>query len=346
MSEPVLRVIDPAEYAAWFEANRAELLGRSPCHEPAWLGAVARGTGFGLAFVGIYEGREMTAVVPGFLTRRGPFRLFGSPLRGTMTSYLGPVALVPHLRGEAAEDLLLACADFARREWRASYLRITTRDAPPDRSSPGPHWRRQRAPSYRLDLTVGEEALFAALRSHCRRNIRKAGREGVEIVPLDDASVFHRILDETFRRHGSVSWHSPRFFEALMTDLPPRGLLWSWGARYHERIIAAGLFLHDDHEMHYISGGSLPQYGSLPTSYLLHWHAIAAATREGLHVFSSDASRIRSIDQFKETFNPVRQQRGTLIWAPRSVWAAQRVFRTWHNGMRRVRSRLPARLGA
>ena len=343
MSEPVLRSIDAAEYAAWFEANRTALLDRSPCHHPAWLGAVARGTGFDLAFVGIHEGRELTAVVPGFLTRRGPFRLFGSPLRGTMTSYLGPVSLAPHLTGEGFEDLLLACGDFVRWEWRASYMRFTTRDAPSDRSSPGPHWRKQRAPSYRLDLTPGEETLFAALKSHCRRNIRKAAREGVEVVPLGDAGIFHQILEGTFRRHGSVSWHSLRFFEAVMADLPPRGLLWSWGARYDGRIIAAGLFLHDDHEMHFISGGSLPQYGSLPTSYLLHWHAIAAATREGLEVFSSDASRIRSIDQFKETFNPVRQHRGTLIWAPRSVWAAQRVFRTWHSGVRRVRSRLPAR---
>jgi hypothetical protein len=336
-----LRAISLQTYASWFQDNRRELEHRSPFHDPAWLDAVARGTGFDLGFVGAYDGIELTAVVPGFLVRRGPFRLFGSPLRGTMTSYLGPLSIDPGFTADSQREMVISCAEFVRREWRASYARFTLRDADSMRRLPGPDWHDQRGGSYRLDLSPGEETLFANLKSHCRRNVRKAAREGVVIHPLDDAKLFYRILKETFRRHGSSSWHSSRFFAIVMRELPPRDLLWAWGAHFDGQVIAVGLFFHDDREMHFISGASLPQFGSLPTSYLLHWHAIATATRAGLRVFNSEASKIPSIDHFKETFNPVRQSRGTLIWAPSSVWVAQRTFKRWHYRARRVRGRLP-----
>ncbi len=344
MTDPVLRTIDEARYTAWFDANRSDLRYRGPYHDPAWLRAVARGTGFHLGFIGVLDGAELIAAVPGFLAQRGPFHLFGSPLRGTMTSYLGPVALDDRFEGTGQRDLVHACADFARREWHASHTRCTVRDAPPQLLPPlGPGWHEQRPGSYRLDLSPGEDALFRGLKSHCRRNVRKAEREGVEIVSLDDANLFYRILQDTFRRHGTSSWHSARFFNSLMQELPSRGLLWGWGARYREQIIAAGLFLHDENEVHFISGASLQKYGALPTSYQLHWHAIATGAGMGLRTFNSDASGIPSIDQFKETFNPVRERRNTLMWSPPSIQIAQRAFRSWSRNIRRLRSKIPVR---
>ena len=337
-----MRSLEPAEYAAWFAANCASLPQRSPFHHPAWLDAVSTGTDFDVRFIGVTDGGEVIAVVPGFLARRGPLRLFGSPLRGTMTSYLGPLSLDSALTADGARELMVACADFARRRWWAPYAQFTIRDATPDRRRPPDGgWHEQRPGSYRLELDAGEDALFAQLKSHCRRNVRKAAREGVTVVPFDDAALFHRILAETFRRHGSSSWHPPRFFRALMR-LAEHDLLHAWAAQYQGQTIAAGLFLHDDQEMHFLSGASLPKYGSLPTSYLLHWHAIATAARDGLHVFNSEASRIPSIDAFKESFNPVLERRSTLIHAPGALWAARRSFIRWTKATRRVRSRAPA----
>jgi hypothetical protein len=338
-----MRVLEPDEYASWFHANLGSLDGRSPFHDPAWLDAVSRGTGFKVRVVGAVAGGDVIAAVPGFLTRRGPFRLFGSPLRGTMTSYLGPVTLGQCLNGDNERRFLVECAAFVHKRWRARYAQFTTRNAPPERGpAPARGWHEQRPKSYRLDLSPGEDALFAQLKSHCRRNVRKAAREGVTIVPFADAHRFHQILGETFQRHGSGSRHSERFFESIMRELPARGLLRVWAAEYRDQIIAVGCFLHDDHEMHFLSGASLPAFGSLPTSYLLHWHAIATAAREGLRVFNSEASGIPSIDAFKETFNPVLERRTTLIHAPGTLWTARRSFVSWTKATRNLRSRLPA----
>ena len=340
MTAWALRELDADAYAAWFDANRSMLRNRSPFHEPAWLGATARGVGFRLGFIGAYDGDELTAVVPGFLARRGPVQLFGSPLRGTMTSYLGPVSLTP-LSEVAQGDLIVEAAGFARRRWHARYVRFTVRDAPKTTMfAPGPDWHQQRPQSYRLDLTPGEDIVFASFKSSCRRNVRKAVREGVEIVPFEDPRGFHRLLQDTFRRHDSSTWHSAGFFESIIGTLAPAGLLRGWGARYGEEIIAAGLFFHDEREIHFLSGASTTGHGNLPTSYLLHWHAIVHGIRDGIQVFNTEASGVRSIDEFKETFNPVREQRGTSMYAPRPVWAAQRAFLKWHKGMQRFRSRV------
>jgi Acetyltransferase (GNAT) domain len=331
--------MEPAEYTSWFRANRASLPGRSPFHHPAWLEAISRGTGFDVRVIGIVDGTEVTGAVPGFFTQRGPFRLFGSPLRGTMTSYLGPVTLDAAPTYDEARGLVVDCAAFVKGRWNARYAQFTLRDAPEERRPmPSTGWHEQRPKSYRLDLTDGEDAVFARLKSKCRRNIRKAAREGVTIVPFDDPALFHSILGETFRRHGSSSRHPKRFFEAIMRTLPAHDLLHAWAAEYEGRVIAVGLFLYDDQEMHYLSGASLPEYGSLPTSYLLHWHAMATAARAGLSVFNSEASRVPSIDAFKESFNPVLDRRSTLIYAPGALWTARRSFVTWTKAMRRVRS--------
>jgi len=321
------KTVSDKEYGSWFENQSERLSNRSAFHDPAWLGAAAKGVNFELRYIGVYEGTELVSVIPGFLTRRGPLRLFGSPLRGTMTSWLGPVSL--DADNEKLLEVIRAAADFARGEWGASYVRFSLRRAPvgemPDWSS---NWEEQRPGVYCLDLSQGTAALWDRLKSDCRRNIRKAQTLGIEIVPLADAHLFYQILDETLKRHGSASWQSERFFQLVIDRLMPRDLLWAWGAKYQGKIIATGLFFRDNQEVHFISGASLSEYGSLPTSYLLHWHAIETATLAGLRAFYTNASGVRSIDQFKESFRPVLDTRYCVIWAPSHVRYAEQVFRS------------------
>jgi hypothetical protein len=343
MAALTLREISEETYRHWFEQNAPVLRHRSPFHDPAWLSTVGRGVRFEVRFVGIHEGSELVAAVPGFLTRRGPFKLFGSPLRGTMTSYLGPVGLFDG-RDEDLVELVTACSGFARRRWGVVYTRFSLRDAPSDgRPTLDTGWRQQTPRSYRLDLTAGSEALWARLESDCRRNVRKAQRLGIETVAMGDAHLFYEMLDETLRRHDTTSWQSERFFHDLIENLTSRDLMWNWGARYDGKVVSAGLFLHDDNEVHFVSGASRPEYGSLPTSYLLHWHAIETGARAGLRSFHSEASHVPSIDQFKESFRPAFEERYTLIWAPSYVRRAEKAFKMSYARFRRLKSRLGRR---
>jgi len=199
-----------------------------------------------VVIIGIYEEGALVGALPGFLGRRGPFQLFGSPLRGTNTSYMGPILLECASAHCDVYQLLEACSNFARKHWGAAYTEFTLREAPAERNRPRPNWEPNNCGTYCLDLSKGQEALWSGMTYSARRHIRKSERLGLRIVPFGDGHMYYQMLDETFARHGSVDWHSERFFQALLEDLVPQNLLWSWGVEYEGRIIAAGLFLHDD----------------------------------------------------------------------------------------------------
>lgn len=326
-------------YRAWFDGNRPHLQQRSPFHLPAWLDVVKQGLGFDVRIIGIYQGRTLVGAVPGFVTRVGPASLFGSPLKGSMTSYLGPVSFEMPESTDHELELMAACSAFARRRWRVIYTRFTLRDAPPDHKPEiGPNWLVQRAGSYRLNLGPGKEQLWRDLGQRARRSVRKAERLNMTTMPLTDARLFYTLLQDTLTRHGSASFHSQRFFNVMLETLIPHDLIWAWGTTYEGRTIAAGLFLHDEREAHHISGGSMHEFGSLPTSYLLYWNAIAHSAEGGLSVFNSDASRVTSIDQFKETFGLGLQKRLVLTWAPAYIHAAQKAYISSYSRLRRARS--------
>jgi hypothetical protein len=324
-----LEAISGDAYRAWFEDHRAALRSRTPFHQPAWLRVVERGLGADVVSIGTFEGDEIVAAVPGCLSRRGPFRLFGSHLRGTMTSYLGPLGLDGALADGGMPRLLSACCRFARRRWGRDYVEFTLPEAPlEDGRVPGPAWEREAPGSYQLDLTVGEDALWSGLRSSCRRAVRKARKQELQIVPLDDADLYVDLLDATFARHDSVSPHPRRFFHVMLEELVPRDLLWAWGVEYEGEVIAGGLFLHDDREAHYLSGASLltGEYRSLRANNLLHWHAIATAAQHGLRVYDFGGRGIPGIDRFKESFGPEPVDYWSANWAPGHVRWAKDVF--------------------
>jgi hypothetical protein len=336
-----LEAISPDTYRDWFLANRSELRHRSPFHEPSWIAAVARGRKGNQLHLGLWDGPELVGALPGFTSGLGPARVFGSPLRGAMTSYMGPIGLdLP----DAPQDLLALVEEaigYLKKRHGLIYARVTLRDTPAETTAESEgSWVHQRPGSYRLDLSGGEDTVWKGLTSDCRRNINKAIGKDVEIGMLDDPDLYYDMLDRTLRRHGSTSSHPPQFFRALFDELGP--LLRPLSALHDGQVIAAGLFLMDDKELHYLSGASEPAFGSFPTSYLLHWRAIQEAIENGVGTFNSDASRIRSIDRFKESFRPQFERRHTLIASSPLVYWAQKKLISGYRTYRRTRARVRA----
>jgi Acetyltransferase (GNAT) domain len=335
------QVISPGVYRAWFAQHEAALQHRSPFHHPAWLDVVGRGSRGKVALVGAYHGGDLVAVVPGFLARRGPFLLFGSPLRGTMTSYLGPIGLRLEESPFGAVELIRSTRDFVRRQWGVNYTEFILPERPPDASSVGPQWRQAQPASYRLDLRAGEEALWAGLKQTCRTQIRKAERLGIKVVPLASARAYHQMHRDTFARWGMPPPHPESFFRIILDELVPRGLVWAWGAEHETRMVAAALFLRDADEVHYISGASNSADRSLPTSHLLQWHAITSAAQANHRVYDLTGRGVPSIDRFKEQFGPQPVEYWSTRWAQRHVRLAERVFTAVQSCARSLPGALP-----
>jgi hypothetical protein len=322
-----LELISGDEYKNWFEQNYDVMSRRFPYHHPAWLGTVKKGMEVDVAFIAIVERGTLIGVLPGFLRSLGPMRFFGSPLRGTHTSYLGPAMLRPSRDAQEVLHIVQACGAFARRRLGAQYTEFTICDDPAQfPKEPATGWNYSKAGTYCIDLSRGKESIWAAMTQGARRHIRKSEGLGLRIVQLDDAQTYYRMLDDTFARRGIVPTHPERFFQAIFDELVPLGLVWPWGTEYQGRIISGGLFLHDEREVHYVSGASCSEYRFLPTSYLLHWHTIVSAVERGLLKYDLTGRGVASINQFKEAFRAVSRDYTSLYWASAYIRTARKAF--------------------
>jgi hypothetical protein len=354
------RPITARDYQAWFNRHADCLYNRTPFHQPAWLGVVHRASRCRVAFLGLWQGAEMTCTLPIFLARRGPLRLAGSPLRGAMTSYLGPIALDRAILEDALPGVLTLCRDAIRTHWRVDYLEVILRDTPrsaagmQDNSSswaeghavpaspanpygqqpsPGPSighngdmragWTARRPPSYRLDLRAGPDALWSAMKGRARRSIRQAQRAGITIVPLRDATIYFQLHQQTFARRGLSAPHPLPFFQAIFDRLEHDDIVWVEAALCDDSILSAGIFLHDDRETLYISGASPAQPGTLSAGHLLHWHIIQRAASAGQGWYDFVGRGVASIDHFKESFSPEMVEYWSVSWAPWPVRIAE-----------------------
>ncbi len=296
-----LKEISPDEYKVWFTQHLPVLQGRSPFHQPSWLSATAKRSGYDIVIIGIFDGRTLTAALPGFRKRFGPVKLFGSPLRGTTTPYLGPLGIGSN---GSLISLIKMCNSFAREHWGVIYTEFGLREFSTScREELGASWEHGKWASYVLDLSPGEESLWAKMETRFRRHVRKSQRLGLRIVPLKDARLYYQMHNETLGRRGIRGWYSESFFRQLLDDVPAE-FLWAFGVEHEGNIIAAGIFFHDDCEVHYLSGASFSQYRSLPTSYLLHWHVVTSAVRAGLRIYDLGARPTANVDLFKKAFSP------------------------------------------
>ncbi len=97
-------------------------------HDPAWLESVQAGLGLEATVLGLMEAGEAVAVLPGFLSRKWGVRLFGSPLRGSMTPYQG--WLTAGSASLSGRKVLEAVHAFCTRRLGCHYLEIGMLDPP------------------------------------------------------------------------------------------------------------------------------------------------------------------------------------------------------------------------
>jgi hypothetical protein len=139
-----------------------------------------------------------------------------------------------------------------------------------------------------LDLTVGEEILFARYRPNVQRNVRKAKKEGIVVV--DDRTPaglrdFYRLNCLTRREHG-LPPQPVRFFESLGKNILGKDLGTLLLARYRGRTIAGAVFLHFGGKAICKYGASDRRYQQLRANNLVFHEGIRALCRRRIRTLS------------------------------------------------------------
>ena len=276
-----LQRVEPTA-ALW--AARAAYPDRLIFHTEQWLRFVAEAQRADPVLATITDGETTVGHFTGLLVKRYGLRILGSPMAGWTTSYLG-FNLEPSIPRRAALEALLP---FAFGELGCAHLEIRDRAlAEADLAGLGLRWAA--APTAVIDVTPDEGALFGAMASACRRNIRKADKSGVSIEEVHDdpafADEFYGQLRDVFAKQNLVPTYPIERVRSLIRNLPAEQLLLLRARDAEGRPIATAVLPWYHRTMYFWGGASYRQHQHLRPNEALIWYALRWAKKRGVTEF-------------------------------------------------------------
>ena len=163
-----------------------------------------------------------------------------------------------------------------------------------------------------VDLTLSEEEIWKrSLSKSCRRNVHWARTAGVRVswaASRAEIEEFHRIYLLTMdRRQALRKYYLPlEYFLAFHELLPDHA---RFGLAEHEgRVIAATLFLHDDHDAYGYLGGADHAFQHLCPTNLLDYECLLWSQAHGKRrfVLGGGYRPNDGVFRFKCSFSPLR----------------------------------------
>lgn len=270
--------------ALW--ADRATYDDRLIFHTEEWLRFVAESQRAEPVLATVTDGTRAVGHFTGLVTKRYGLRILGSPMAGWTTSYVG-FNLRPGVPRRAALEALMP---FAFGDLGCAHLEIRDRGlAETDLEGLGLRWAA--APTAVIDLRPEQDALFGAMASACRRNIRKAAKSGVvieEANPGDQkfADDFYHQLRDVFAKQNLVPTYSIERVRALIRNLAPAGRILLLRARDPEgRCVATAVLPWYHRTMYFWGGASYREHQQLRPNEALIWHALRWAKERGVTEF-------------------------------------------------------------
>jgi lipid II:glycine glycyltransferase (peptidoglycan interpeptide bridge formation enzyme) len=164
-----------------------------------------------------------------------------------------------------------------------------------------------------LDLDLSLDELWSSQFQHCcRKNIARAGREGVKVFAGssdDHIREFLRIYTGTMQsRHALPHYHFPYGFFCDLRDELPENVRFVF-AEHRNQIIAATLYLHDDSDVFSFLGGADSAFQLVRPTNAVIWDTVQWARRVGKRrlILGGGYRPDDGIFRFKATFSRLRQ---------------------------------------
>lgn len=137
----------------------------------------------------------------------------------------------------------------------------------------------------RLDLTRSDDELLFGMSEMRRRNIRRALREGVEVLASTDVELFHRLHTATAARQGFEPL-SLSYLQCQWLHLRERGRLMLLVARHEGSPVAAIWLTHFNGTVTFkLAGWDAAAPGPKNVNEMLHWSAVRWARSSGARVY-------------------------------------------------------------
>ena len=283
-----LRAASPTERAGWDELVSRFDNGQL-AQKTGWIRSLeASGLGTPLYLV-LERGDRIVACVPGLLVRKGPLRIFGSPLPGWQTGAMGP-AFDPN--AISTRELMTLLVDYLERRHGVHHVEIISGAL--DAEAMRAHgFRGAPVMTFRCPIHRDEALQMKALKDSARRNIRRAMRLGITVRFEDDEAFVDEHYDqvkEVFRRGGNAVPFGRERVLAYFRCMKASGNLLAVGAYLPDdsgnRVcIATGLFTIDGRELLLWTWTHRTQHRWYRPTELMTWTVMRRAAERGCDTF-------------------------------------------------------------
>jgi hypothetical protein len=316
-SEATLGPVTEGEWDRWIGGCPDALL----FHTSDWLRMLAGLYGMTWRPLGVWHGGELVGLFPLLLRRLGPFRLAGSPLMQAIAStpFMGPV--VPPSHGLAA----LAALDPVLHDWKVDHIEIALPSMIEDACA-AMHlgYTVETCQTVVLDLAERTpEQLWGGLSSACRRAVRKAEANDVQVATAQDPSFLYEYWDmcqEVYRGSGRPPHLGRAFYESAWQALAAKGLLRVLLAARRGEVLAGAIFLLYRERAYYLSGASHAAGLAWRPNNLIQWRFIQWAATNGYQFYDLGGATVPSITRFKQSLG-AQLQPFTRLHRAQSAWA-------------------------
>jgi hypothetical protein len=270
-----LEIVNPIKYPRWDELLLTHP-DRSIFHTTDWARVLVDSYGFTPHYFLSLEGDKIAVAVPVMEIRN-----FVAGKRGVslpFSDYCDPLLLDDR---SILEVLDKTFSYGKERGWTS--LEIRTRKVLSDViPPPGFYFHHD------LDISLGEKNLFSQFRGSNQRNIRKAEREGVEVLfenTLESVKKYYALHCGTRKMHGLPS-QPLSFFQNLHRYILSKNHGFVALASLRGKSIAGGIFIHYGEKALFKFGASDQRYQALRANNLVMWEAIRWYSRNRFRNFS------------------------------------------------------------
>jgi hypothetical protein len=248
-------------------------------HQSAWLNFLKETQGGEILRFRIRDNGREEGYFAGLLVRKGPLTIFGSPLRGWTTDYMGPIVN----RGFDYEKFLPALEGLCR-TLKIDHLELCNPlldDACMQRAG----FTLAEGITYVVPLHPSEEEMWKQLeKKSCQYSIRKAKKDGLVIEEhygggfVDE---YYRQLGEVFAKQGLVPTYPVERVRSLLKHLAPKNIV-ALQVKYGDKAVASGIFPYDDRQVYFFGGASWQAFHKFCPNELLHWTIMTRSAGLGI----------------------------------------------------------------
>lgn len=306
-------------------------------HEAAWLDHVHTIHPHGrIEYFRLTEDGNTVGYFCALKIRKMLLSIYGSPLGGTGTNYMGPIVSKDTNQAELVRALTGLCKTqgIAHLEVSHDWLNRAVME------SHG--FTVHENVTHVCPLPTDEERAWLQLKSTCRNRIRNAESNGLVAEMTDDPSIidhYYAQLSEVYAKQGLTVPFSKDRPRSLFDHLLPADRIFPVWIKNQGTVIATGLFPYDARCVYFWGAASWLQYRHLCPNELLHWTVMRLGIARGIPLYNMCGGTSRFKDKFGGSDVPYNHySRSTLPF----LRTARQVYRSAHFLKLKILGRLRA----